>query len=257
VGLPDLVVWVPLGQELQLLRVQDVLDQQRGVGVVHGCSEDGGVVGERLAEVKRELDVQVLDNLGNHDEAELVEGEPGLVGFKLECEFGLLHGIALFHQFDHEEVGHVVVGEGLEFVADDLDHHVEVNHLLEVVHLVLQRQAELLVGPALLEEILDFLLLEHVVGEQTPDQTFFAVEGVDVVDLVLVDGSVFVHDLTQHSLLRALPRLEEELGVFPGERQFAVRVEHFELAQVCAFELLKHAITPVSAEFVQFVVFAH
>lgn len=126
----------------------------------------------------------------------------------------------------------MVVGETDELVAHNLDHHVEVDHLLELVDLVLQRQAELLVLLALLQQVLYFLLLEHVIGKQALHDGLFALEVVDVVDLVFVDRRELVDCLAQHCFFGTLSRLKEELSVFPSECEFAVRVEHIHVTVV-------------------------
>lgn len=65
------------------MRVEHVLHQEGRVGVVDRRSLDGCVVGERVAEVKRELDVDVFQDFGDHDEPELVEGQSVVVHVEL------------------------------------------------------------------------------------------------------------------------------------------------------------------------------
>jgi len=62
----------------------------------------------------------------------------------------------------------------------------------------------LLVFSALPEQVKHFFLLEHIVGEEALYFGVFALEVVDVVDVVFVDGGELVHDLAQYSVFRAL-----------------------------------------------------
>lgn len=66
-------------QERQELAVEHVLDQQAGVGVRLGLCEDQRVIQEPPAERLDRLDVDIFDNLRQHDEAELVTRKLHLV----------------------------------------------------------------------------------------------------------------------------------------------------------------------------------
>lgn len=134
---PDVVVTRILLHVGELLAVQHVLHQQGGVGVVDHLGLDRVVVEDFEAQREDFAHLHVFDHLGEHDEAELVECKFSLLGLEGCDQLHLLESVGLLHEFDHDEVGHVVVGETLEVLAHDVDDHVEVHLVLELVHLVL------------------------------------------------------------------------------------------------------------------------
>lgn len=146
----------------------------------------------------------------------------------------LLERQCLLHEFNHDEVGHVVIGEADEVTAHDVDQHVEVELVLEVVDLLLQGQTQLLVLLAVLQQLLEFFLVDHFVCEQPLHEGGVVLVAVDHVDLVLVDGREGVGDLLQGGVgRRGLCSLLEG-PLLLVHQVLAVRLKHLLVRQVCA-----------------------
>lgn len=110
--------------------------------------ENDVVVYQSETEWKDVSDLHIFDNLGKHNEAVLVECHFTLEFLESDRKSGPLHLVALLHELDDNEVSHVVVGEVDEVLADDFYKHVEIIHVIEVIYVVLDGEAQLFVFPA-------------------------------------------------------------------------------------------------------------
>jgi len=104
---------------------------------VDRCSLDAGIIGNQLTQIESKGNIQVFNHFGNDNESKLIEGQFFLKRVELSYQLHLLQSVALFHQLNHQEVGHVVVGKCHKIIAHDVNHHVEVDDMLEVVNLLL------------------------------------------------------------------------------------------------------------------------
>lgn len=192
------------------------------------------VIQQLEAECEDHLYWYVFDHLAEHDEAELVHGEAGLVGQEVLQQAVLLEREGLLHEFDDDEVGHVVVGEADEVTAHHVDQHVEVELVLELVDLLLQGQTQLLVLLAVLQQLLEFLLVYNFVCEQPLDERGVVLVAVDHVDLVLVDGREGVGDLLQGGVRRGGLCTLLEGPLLLVHEVFTVGLEHVLVREVSA-----------------------
>lgn len=188
--------------------------------------EDFLVTHQFPAQVVDDADFDVFNDLGEDDESELVEREVLVVSFKCVGQFDSLQHVAFLHEFDHDEVSHVVVGEGAELRDHDATHHVEVELVLEVVDVVLHCEAELLVLPAGVHQVLHVFLLDQFVRKQLAHDAVGRVIIVDIVDLVFVDACERIHRVPQISFLAKLHGMERILGLNLVKYKVHVRVKY-------------------------------